>query len=114
MATPTILGDQILGPGNGSQGQLRFLGGTVTLDGANPTDIALANYLSAIYACGATIGGTAATGADPNQISADISGTTLNIYAWKVTTGGGAGNPTEIASGDNTRVINWWAIGPKA
>lgn len=114
MATPTIVGDTVIGPGRGERGQLRMLMGTVVLDGNNPTDIALANYLSAIFGAGGSISGSSATGADPNQISVNINGTTLDIYAWKVTTGGAGGNPTEVASTDNARVINWWAVGPKA
>ena len=99
--------------GRGEQGCPRFVFGTVVLDGGNPTPIALANLLSAIDGCGATIEGSVATGADPNQISVVINGTTLDIYAWKVTTGGAAGNPTEIASTDNARLVQWWAQGPK-
>lgn len=109
----TIVSDTVIGPGHGGQGHLRLLCGTVTLDGSNPTPVDLANYVSAIHGCSASIGGTAATGADPNQITAVINGTTLDVYAWKVTTGGAAGNPTEIASTENTRVINWMALGPK-
>src|SRR3990167_7397423 len=108
----TITADQTFG--RGFKGDLRMIMGTVVLDGENPTPVLLTNYLSAIFAAQATMSGSAATDADPNQITALINGTSLDIYAWKVTTGGAAGNPTEIASTDNTRVINWLAIGPKA
>ena len=91
---------------------LRFVWGTVTLDGSNPTPVDLSNYLSAVHVGVATIEGTAATGADPNQVTTAVSTTTLNVYAWKVTTGGAAGNPTEVASEDNARLVNWMAIGP--
>ena len=93
-------------------GQLHAVFGTVTLDGGNPTPVALAGYLSAVSIGLATIQGSVATGADPNQVSAVANGTTLDIYAWKVTTGGAAGDPTEIASTDNARLVNWLAIGP--
>ena len=64
---------------------LRFVWGTVTLDGSNPTPVDLSNYLSAVHVGVATIEGTAATGADPNQVTTAVSTTTLNVYAWKVT-----------------------------
>ena len=91
---------------------LRLIVGTVVLDGGNPTPIALGGYLSAIDGAVVSIEGSVATGADPNQVTSAISGTTLNVYAWKVTTGGAAGNPTEIASTDNTRLVNFFALGP--
>ena len=100
--------------GKGFQGDERLLAGTVTLDGGNPTSIALANYISAIDAAVVSLEGSAATGADPNQVTSAISTTTINVYAWKVTTGGAAGNPTEVASADNARLVNWFALGPKA
>jgi len=92
-------------------GNLRIVWGTVTLDGANPTPVALSDYLSTVGVGLATIEGSSATGADPNQVTTAVSGTTLNVYAWKVTTGGAAGNPTEVASEDNARLVNWIAIG---
>ena len=102
----TITADAVLSNG------LRLLVGTVVLDGSNPTPVTLTNYMSSVLFGMATLDGTAATGADPNQVTANVSGTTLNVYAWKVTTGGAAGNPTEIASTDNARVVDWFAIGP--
>ena len=100
--------------GRGERGCLRQIWGTVVLDGSNPTPVQLSGYLSAIFGCNASMSGSTATGADPNQITALINGTSLDIYAWKVTAGGAAGNPTEVASTDNARVINWEAAGPKA
>ncbi len=92
---------------------VRFMAGTVTLDGSNPTSVDLTGQVSQIVAAGACLGGTAATGADPNQVSVDFvtSAGRLDIHAWKVTTGGASGNPTEVASTDSARVINWWAWG---
>src|SRR3990167_2110769 len=87
-------------------GGLRLMAGTVTLDGGNPTPVALANYMSVVHVGVACLEGADATGADPNQVTAAVSTTTLNIYAWKVTTGGAAGNPTEIASTDSARIVN--------
>lgn len=101
----TYDGDTIL-PGN-----YRMVWGTVVLDGGNPTPVALADYMLEVQVGLATIEGSTATGADPNQVTTAVSGTTLNIYAWKVTAGGAAGNPTEIASTDSARVIHWVAYG---
>ena len=89
----------------------RFMGGTVTLDGGNPTPIALATYMSSVLTGVVSLQGTGAPGADPNSVSCVVNGSTLDVYAWKVTTGGAAGNPTEIASTDNARLIHWFAIG---
>jgi hypothetical protein len=91
---------------------LRLIAGTVTLDGGNPTPIALSGYMTAVLTAVVCIEGSAATGADPNQVSCAVSGTTINVYAWKVTTGGAAGNPTEVASANNSRLINFIAVGP--
>lgn len=114
MAAGDVTYDGDITIGRGERGNMRIVTGTVVLDGGNPTPVALAGYLSAIYGATACMSGSAATGADPNQVTALINGTTLDIYAWKITTGGAAGNATEIASTDNARVINWMAMGPKA
>ena len=98
--------------GSARLGQLHFVWGTVTLDGSNATPIQLSGYMSAVQMGVANIQGSVATGADPNQISVVVNGTSLDMYAWKVTTGGAAGNPTEVASTDNARLVNWMAIGP--
>src|SRR5512147_1082333 len=90
---------------------LRFLGGVTTLDGSNPTSVDVSASVSSILVAQATMSGSGATGADPNQITVLINGTSADIYAWKVTTGGASGNPTEIASTDNARVINYFIIG---
>lgn len=90
---------------------VRFMGGTVTLDASNPTPVDLSALVSSILFAQASIGGTAATGADPNQLTVVVNGASIDIYAWKVTTGGAGGDPTEIASTDGARVINWFAVG---
>lgn len=102
-----ITGDAVLPNG------LRLLTGTVTLDGGNPTPVTLTNYVSAVLFGMATMDGSVAPGADPNYITSNATGTTLNVYAWKVTTGGAAGNPTIVASADNARLADWFAIGPQ-
>ena len=90
---------------------MRFLAGTVILDGANPTPIQLSTYISSVLTGVVCLQGSAATGADPNQVTCLVNGTSLDVYAWKVTTGGAAGNPTEVASTDNARIVHWFAIG---
>ena len=91
---------------------LRLLVGTVVLDGGNPTPVALAGYVAALDMAVVSMDGAVAPGADPNSVTSSVSGTTINVYAWKVTTGGAAGNPTEIASTDNARLVSWFALGP--
>jgi len=96
---------------DGTKGDFRILTGTVVLDGGNPTPIALANYLSAIDGAVVSMEGSAAPGADPSAVTSAISGTTLNVYAWKITA---VGDATLIASTNNARLVNWIAMGPKA
>ena len=98
----------------GAKGDVRMVWGTVTLDGSNPTPVLLSGYLSAVDAAVVSMEGSVAPGDDPTSVTSAISGATVNVYAWKHTTGGAAGNPTVIASTENTRLVNWFAIGPKA
>ena len=88
-----------------------MLWGTVTLDGSNPTPIALANYLSAVDAAVVSLEGSGAPGADPSMVTSAVSAATINVYAWKIT---GVGDATLIASTDNARLVNFYAVGPKA
>lgn len=101
-----ITADTLLGSG------LRLVVGTVTLDGSNATPVDLSGYMEAVLTGVATIEGSGATAADPNQVTCAVSGQTLNIYAWKVTTGGAGGDPTEVASGNSSRLVNFMAVGP--
>jgi hypothetical protein len=89
----------------------RMVIGTVTLDGGNPTPIALSAYLSAVDAAVVSMEGAVAPGLDPSLVTSAISTTTVNVYAWKVT---GAGDTTLIASTDNARLVNFIAFGPRA
>lgn len=88
--------------------QQRMIGGQVVLDGSNPTPVALAGYLKTITGAVVSIEGSSALGDDPNAVSSAVSGTTLNVYAWKNTSGT---DPTQVASTDNARVVNWLAWG---
>lgn len=86
----------------------RMLGGTVVLDGANPTPVALAGYLRSVTGGVVQMEGSAAPADDPSYITSAVSGTTLNVYAWKNTSGT---DPTLVASTDNARLVNWTAWG---
>ena len=88
---------------------LRLIVGTVVLDGSNPTPIALAGYLSAVDMAVVSMDGTAAPAADPSAVTSVVSGTTINVYAWKIT---GVGDATLIASTNNARLVSFFALGP--
>lgn len=98
-----ITADTLLGSG------LRLVTGTVTLDGGNPTPVPLIGYLESVSTGVATLEGSGALGDDPNQITTAVSGSTLNVYAWKNISGT---DPTYVASTNNSRLVNFMAIGP--
>ncbi len=98
-----ITADTLLGSG------LRMVVGTVTLDGSNPTPVSLAGYLEAVSAGVVSYEGSGSPADDPNQVTSAVSGTTLNVYAWKNTSGT---DPTMTASANNSRLVNFIAIGP--
>lgn len=79
--------------------------GETALDGSNPTPVATG--LTTVVAFVATMKGTAAPGVGTSILTANISGATVNVYAWKVT---GAGDTTLIAS-TGTESFYWVAIG---
>lgn len=79
--------------------------GETALDGSNPTPVATG--LTSVIAFVATLKGTAAPGVSTSVLTADISGATANVYAWKVTS---SGNPTLIAS-TGTESFYWVAVG---
>lgn len=87
---------------------VRMIGGTVQLDGSNPTPVALASYLRQVKGGVASLEGSTALGDDPGAVTSAVSGTTLNVYAWKNT---GGTDPTLVASTDNARLVNWLAWG---
>lgn len=101
-----ITGDAVL-----RDSGLRILTGTVVLDGGNPTPVTLTSYVGSLLFGMVSMDGSVAPGADPNYVTSNVAAAVLNVYAWKVTTGGAAGNPTLIASTDNTRIVDWFAIG---
>jgi len=80
-------------------------GGTVALDGSNPTTVATG--LVTIDHAQVSFNASAAPGLDPALVTCTFSGGTLSIYAWKVT---GAGDTTLVAS-TSTDTVNWFAVG---
>ena len=51
---------------------------------------------------------SSAQAVDPTTVTAVVSGTTVNVYAWKVT---GTGDATLIASTDNANLVSFVAWG---
>lgn len=91
----------------------RLVYGTVTLDGSNPTGVDLSGLLSGIDSAVVCWETDTAQGADPTTVTYAISTTTLNVYAWKYTTGGAGGNPDLVASTNSAAVVAYMAIGAK-
>lgn len=87
---------------------LRMISGVVTLDGGNPTPIALASYLREVKGAVVSWRTSSAQALDPTTVTAVVSGTTVNVYAWKVT---GAGDTTLIASTNNANLVSFVAWG---
>lgn len=79
--------------------------GETALDGGNPTPVATG--LTTVVAFVATLKGTAAPADSTSVLTADISGATVNVYAWKNT---GGTDPTLVAS-TGTESFYWIAIG---
>lgn len=86
----------------------RMIAGVVTLDGSNPTPIALASYLREVKGAVVSWRTSSAQAVDPTTVTAVVSGSTVNVYAWKVTS---SGNPTLIASTDNANLVSFVAWG---
>ena len=94
----------------GKPGTLRFLWGTVSFDGTNPTPVALANYVSSIIHGQVSLIADATPGDDPvlATVGAISAGdTTLNIEAYKHD----GTDPTLIDSGNNSALASWFVIG---
>lgn len=94
---------------SGKPGAYRMLWGTVTLDGANPTPITLTAYLTKVDMAIVSMEGSGAPADDPNYVTNAVAAAVINVYAWKNTNGT---DPTYVASGNNARLVNWFAIGP--
>jgi hypothetical protein len=87
---------------------VRVVTGTVQLDGTNPTPVALAPYMSACLGGVVSMEGATAPGVDPTAVTSAASGSTLNVYAWKITA---TGDGTLIASTNATRLVHFVAWG---
>ncbi len=79
--------------------------GETALDGLNPTPVSTG--LTTVVSFTATLKGTAAPGVGTSVLTANISGATVNVYAWKVTSNS---DPTLIAS-TGTESFYWTAVG---
>ena len=102
-----ITTDAIIGKG-APAGNPRLIAGTVQLDGSNPTPIALSGYLTAVASAVCSTEGAGTPGDDPVGVTSAISGTTVNVYAWKHTS---VDNPTLVASGDSSEEVSFMAVG---
>lgn len=85
----------------------RIVTGNVTLDGANPTPVALAAYGKVVLSAVVGLQQSSAPGDDPSWLSHDYSGSTLNVYAWKNT---GGTDPTLVASTNNAAIVDFVAV----
>lgn len=79
--------------------------GSSALDGANPTP--MSPGLTTLVACVVSLNGTAAPGVGTSIVTSNVATTTLNVYAWKVTT---SADTTLIAS-TGTETVNWVCVG---
>lgn len=79
--------------------------GIGTLDGSNPTPIT--HGLTTCLAFVATLIGNTAPGDNTSVLTAEISTTVVNVYAWKNT---GGSDPTLVAS-TGTETFMWVAVG---
>ena len=79
--------------------------GVGTLDASNPTPIT--HGLGTCVAFTATLIGSSAPGDNTSVLTAEISSTVVNVYAWKNT---GGTDPTLVAS-TGTETFYWIAVG---
>jgi hypothetical protein len=89
----------------GVAGGYKIARGETALDGSNPTPVATG--LTTVVAFVATLKGTAAPGVSTSVLTYDISGATVNVYAWKPTS---TSVPTLVAS-TGTESFGWIAVG---
>jgi hypothetical protein len=89
----------------GVAGGYKIARGETALDGSNPTPVATG--LTTVVAFVATLKGTAAPGVSTSVLTYDISGATVNVYAWKPTS---TSVPTLVAS-TGTESFGWLAVG---
>ena len=92
-------------PVAGAAAGYKIARGETALDGSNPTPVATG--LTTVIAFVATLKGTSAPGVGTSVLTANISGATANVYAWKVTSNS---DPTLVAS-TGTESFYWIAVG---
>lgn len=83
----------------------KIVAGEVALDGGNPT--AIASGLTAVTSVALALKTASAPGVGTSVLTYDVSGGTVNVYAWKVTS---SANPTLIAS-TGTETFGYVIIG---
>jgi hypothetical protein len=87
--------------------RLKVVAGEAALDASNPTPVSLAGIVGTIVAASVALKGSAAPGDNTSVLTYDISGSTLNVYAWKNTTGT---DPTLVAS-TGTETFSYVVVG---
>lgn len=94
--------------GRGGDIRGRLVAGVLQLDGSNPSPINLGAYFRAVKGVVVSWRTSTAQAVDPTTVTGVVSGTTVNVYAWKVTSNA---NPTLIASTDNANLVSFVAWG---
>ena len=84
----------------------RLVGGETTLDGSNPT--AVSTGRSTITGVTLTLASSSAPGVSTSILTYAVSGVTLSIYAWKVTS---SSDTTLVASTDSTSTVYYVVVG---
>jgi hypothetical protein len=79
--------------------------GVTALDGSNPTPAATG--LTTIVACTTSIAGTASPDVGTSIITVNINGTSIDLYAWKVTNS----STTSLIASTGTENIHWICVG---
>lgn len=92
---------EVYGIGNG----YKLARGSVALDGTNPTPVATG--LTSIVGAVAQLRGATTPGVGTSVLTTGVSGSTLNIYAWKIT----ATDNATLAASTGTETVDWIAIG---
>jgi hypothetical protein len=90
---------------NSLANEIKVVSGEIDLDGSNPTTVTTG--LSAIVSAGITLKQATAPGVGTSHFTYDTDGTTLSIYAWKVTSNS---NPTLVASA-GTETVGYVVVG---
>lgn len=105
-AVPSTVANAVVGVAAGYK--IARSAAPVSLDGSNPTSFA--HGLTTCVSVVVQLVGSAAPGDSTSVLTAVINGANVDVYAWKHTTGGAAGDPTLIAS-TGTETFNWIAVG---